>query len=163
MRPVVALLLVGGLSAPLVLLPGAPAAQQAPAAQPAQDTLQPKRDAAMNAVLQQIAGKEEMPAESVFTNLKVLGSMPAGRLVRIMNQGYSRNLGVTCEYCHNTDDYGSDEKREKETARAMVTLVGTINAGLRKISTIKSETPTVNCGTCHNGRARPGARPPAGR
>jgi hypothetical protein len=113
----------------------------------------------MNAILQQIAGKEELPADSVFTNLKLLGSMPAGRLLRIMNQGYSRNLGVTCDYCHDTDDYGADTKREKETARAMITMVGTIAAELRKIPTIKSEQPVVNCGTCHNGRARPGVRP----
>jgi hypothetical protein len=31
-------------------------------------------------------------------------------------RGYSRNLGVSCDYCHNTEDYGSDEKKEKETA-----------------------------------------------
>ena len=160
MRVVVALLLVGGLSAPLAFLPGTSTAQQPQ--QPAQDTLQPKRDAAMNAVLQQIAGKEELPAESVFTNLKLLGSVPAGRLLRMMNQGYSRNLGVTCEYCHNTDDYGSDEKREKETARAMIAMVATIAGELRKIPTIKSDNPVVNCGTCHRGVARPGARPPAG-
>ena len=159
MRPVAALLLVAGLSAPLALWSDAPQAQQAPQAQ---DTLQPKRDAAMNAILQQIAGKEELPADSVFTNLKLLGNMPAGRLLRIMNQGYSRNLGVTCDYCHDTDDYGADTKREKETARAMITMVGTIAAELRKIPTIKSEQPVVNCGTCHNGRARPGVRPTAG-
>jgi len=153
MRLLVATLLAGTLLVPLSLSPS-----QAPAGPPAQDTLQPKRDAAMNAILQQIAGKEELPAEEVFTNIKLLGTMPAGRLVRIMNQGYSRSLGVTCEHCHNPDDYGSDEKREKETARAMITMVGVIAAELRKIPTIKSENPFVNCGTCHNGRARPGAR-----
>lgn len=160
MRPTVALVLAGLAAAPLALLVPAPAAQQPQ--QQAQDTLQPRRDAAMNRVLQQIAGKEELPAEEVFTNIKTLTGIPAGRLVRIMNQGYSRSLGVGCDYCHNTDDYGSDEKREKETARAMVRLVGTIGAELRQITTIKSEQPVVNCGTCHNGRARPGARPPAG-
>lgn len=153
MRLFTAAIVVGGLAIPFALSP-----TQAPQSPAAQDTLQPRRDAAMNAVLQQIAGKEELPAEEVFTNVKLLGSMPAGRLVRIMNQGYSRNLGVTCDYCHNTDDYGSDEKREKETARAMITMVATIAGELRKIPTIKSENPFVNCGTCHNGRARPGVR-----
>lgn len=124
-----------------------------------QDTLQPKRDSAMNAVLRDIAGKEELPAKEVFANVTMLGEMPAGRFVRVMNQGYSRNLGVTCEYCHDMLDYGSDEKREKETARAMVRLVGTIAGELRQIPTIKSENPVVNCGTCHRGVARPGVRP----
>jgi len=161
MRTPLTFALAGLLAAPVAFLTTAPAAQQ-PQQQQAPDSLQPRRDSAMNAVLRQIAGKEDQPAESVFTNVKLLGSMPAGRLVRIMNQGYSRNLGVTCSYCHNTDDYGSDEKKEKETARAMITMVGTISGELRKITTIKSDNPIVNCGTCHRGVPRPGARPPAG-
>ncbi|MDZ4675562.1 MAG: c-type cytochrome [Gemmatimonadota bacterium] len=154
MRAVVTIVVLG-----LVAVPATMFTPDTPQAQQAQDTLQPKRDAAMNAVLQQIAGKEELPASEVFTNMKLLGDMPAGRLLRIMNQGYSRNLGVTCDYCHNTDDYGSDEKKEKETARAMITMVGTIAGELGRITTIKSEQPVVNCGTCHRGVARPGARP----
>jgi len=154
MRAVVTIVVLG-----LVAVPATMFTPDTPQAQQAQDTLQPKRDAAMNAVLQQIAGKEELPASEVFTNMKLLGDMPADRLLRIMNQGYSRNLGVTCDYCHNTDDYGSDEKKEKETARAMITMVGTIAGELGRITTIKSEQPVVNCGTCHRGVARPGARP----
>jgi hypothetical protein len=133
----------------------APLAAQAQA----QDTLQPKRDAAMEMILRDIAGKEELPAKDVFANVTMLGDMPAGRFVRVMNQGYSRNLGVTCDYCHDTDDYGSDDKREKETARAMIRLTGPIASELRQIPSIKSENPVVNCGTCHRGVARPGVRP----
>lgn len=144
-------LVMPGVSVPLS------AQAQAQAAQ-AQDTLQPKRDAAMELVLRDIAGKEELPAKEVFANVTILGDMPAGRLLRVMNQGYSRNLGVTCDYCHDTDDYGSDDKREKETARAMIRLVGTIAGELRQIPSIKSENPVVNCGTCHRGVARPGVR-----
>lgn len=154
MRLLLTVLVLGMAAVPATMLtPAAPQAQQA------QDTLQPRRDSAMNRVLAQIAGKEELPSSEIFTNMKLLGDVPAGRLLRMMNQGYSRNLGVTCEYCHNTDDYGSDEKKEKETARAMITMVGTIAGELGKITTIKSERPVVNCGTCHRGVARPGARP----
>ncbi|MCL4864424.1 MAG: c-type cytochrome [Gemmatimonadales bacterium] len=145
----------------LVVLPATMLTPDVPRAQQAQDTLQPKRDSAVAAIRRQIAGKEELPAKEVFTNLKLLGDMPAGRLLNVMNGGYSRNLGVTCDYCHNTEDYGSDEKKEKETARAMVTMVGTIAAELGKITTIKSERPVVNCGTCHRGVPRPGVRPGA--
>ena len=145
----------------LVVLPATMLTPDVPRAQQAQDTLQPKRDSAVAASRRQIAGKEELPAKEVFTNLKLLGDMPAGRLLNVMNGGYSRNLGVTCDYCHNTEDYGSDEKKEKETARAMVTMVGTIAAELGKITTIKSERPVVNCGTCHRGVPRPGVRPGA--
>lgn len=145
----------------LAAIPATMVSPTAPEAQQAQDTLQPRRDSAIAAIRRQIAGKEELPASEVFTNMKLLGDMPAGRLLNIMNGGYSRNLGVTCDYCHNTDDYGSDEKREKQTARAMITMVGTIAGELGKITTIKSERPVVNCGTCHRGVARPGVRPGA--
>ncbi|MFN2316430.1 MAG: photosynthetic reaction center cytochrome c subunit family protein [Gemmatimonadales bacterium] len=155
MRYLPLILLVAVLIVRLVMPgTGAPLSAQAQA----QDTLQPKRDAAMELVLRDIAGKEELPAKEVFANLKLLGDVPAGRLLRIMNQGYSRNLGVTCDYCHDTDDYGSDDKREKETARAMIRLTGTIAGELRQIPSIKSENPVVNCGTCHRGVARPGVR-----
>ena len=156
MRLLLATLVLGLIAVPATMLtPDTPQAQQA------QDTLQPKRDSAVAAIRRQIVGKEELPAKEVFTNLKLLGDMPAGRLLNVMNGGYSRNLGVTCDYCHNTDDYGSDEKKEKETARGMITMVGTISGELAKITTIKSERPVVNCGTCHRGVARPGVRPPA--
>lgn len=154
MRLLLATLVLGIIAVPATMLtPTAPQAQQA------QDTLQPKRDSAVAAVRRQIAGKEDRPASEVFTNLKLLGDVPANRLLGMMNAGYSRNLGVSCDYCHNTEDYASDEKQEKETARAMITMVGTIAAELGKISTIKSERPFVNCGTCHRGVPRPGVRP----
>lgn len=155
MRSLPLVLLVAVLVVRLVM-PGSSTSLSAQAQ--AQDTLQPRRDAAMELILRDIAGKEELPAREVFANIKLLGDMPAGRMLRIMNQGYSRNLGVTCDYCHDTDDYGSDDKREKETARAMIQLVGTIAGELRQIPSIKSENPVVNCGTCHRGVARPGVR-----
>jgi hypothetical protein len=36
----------------------------------------------------------------------------------------------------------------------VTTINGTI---LKNIKNLKSPNPTVNCGTCHNGRPRPGA------
>ncbi len=157
MRLLLATLVVGLIAVPASMLtPITPQAQQV------QDTLQPRRDSLMNAVLAQIAGKEELPAEEVFTNIKTLTGIPAGRMLRMMNQGYARNLGVGCDYCHNTDDYGADDKKEKQTARGMIAMVATIAGELGKITTIKSERPIVNCGTCHRGVARPGVRPPAG-
>lgn len=137
-------------------------AQNPPQQGPPPDSLQASRDSAMNAVLKQIAGKEQMRAGDVFQNVTEMGDVPAERFLRIMNLGYSRSLGVTCSHCHTAGDFGSDDKQEKATARAMIKLVATIGNELRAIKTIKSEQPFVNCSTCHNGRARPGVRPGAG-
>jgi hypothetical protein len=41
-----------------------------------------------------IAGKENEPAEKVFKNIQLLKGVPAGRLLRVMELGYSRSLGV---------------------------------------------------------------------
>ena len=48
----------------------------------------------------QIAGKEDQPAETVFKNIKILTGVPAGNLLKIMQIGYSRALGVSCSHCH---------------------------------------------------------------
>ncbi|MEO6977381.1 MAG: hypothetical protein ABI113_03350, partial [Mucilaginibacter sp.] len=47
-----------------------------------------------------IKGKENMPADSVFKNIKLLKGVPAGKLIAIMNFGYSNSLGVSCSHCH---------------------------------------------------------------
>ena len=47
-------------------------------------------------LLAEIAGKEKLPANQVFKNVKLLGDIPAGRLLRIMDMGYSQALGVSC-------------------------------------------------------------------
>jgi len=112
----------------------------------------------VNEVLAKIAGKEQLPAEQVFKNIKSMKGVPAGRLVAIMNRGYSNSLGVSCSHCHVVGEYDSESKATKQVARDMMAMTATINDGLlRKIPNLRSQNPTVNCGTCHNGRARPGA------
>jgi hypothetical protein len=115
----------------------------------------------MNAVLQSIAGRENQPAESVFKNIKAFKGQQAGRLVRIMNGGFGRSLGVSCTHCHVEDHWDSEEKPTKQIAREMVAMTNAITRDyLAKIPNIKSERPLVNCGTCHRGVARPGAGGP---
>ena len=59
-------------------------------------------DAFVQQISKQIAGHEQEPSGQVFKNMQIdfLKKVPAGRLLLIMNQGYSRALGVTCEHCH---------------------------------------------------------------
>src|SRR5215470_18575551 len=59
-----------------------------------------------------IAGRENEPAEKVFKNIQMpwMKTTPAGRLIAIMNFGYSRSLGVACTHCHVEGDFSSDDK-----------------------------------------------------
>lgn len=107
-------------------------------------------------VMEQIKGQEEKPSSEVFVNIEQFANVPAGRLLRIMEMGYSNSLGVSCAHCHNTNDFASDSKAPKKIARAMREMVNKINGELLpSIKDITSEKPTVNCTTCHRGKVKP--------
>ena len=106
-------------------------------------------------LLAQIAGKEKLPAKQVFKNLKILGDVPAARLLRIMDIGYSQSLGVSCDHCHVEDRWEADEKRPKRAAREMILLTKEINEKLGTLEEIDSTEATVNCTTCHRGDVEP--------
>jgi hypothetical protein len=104
----------------------------------------------------QIAGKESQPAEVVFKNIKVLTGTPAGRLLKIMQMGYSRSLGTSCAHCHVPGQWEKDEKPPKVIARDMSKMVHTINFDLlRNIEGLRDRQPIVNCTTCHRGHLKP--------
>jgi hypothetical protein len=111
---------------------------------------------ALAALRQAIAGKENEPAEKVFKNIQLLKGIPAGRLLRIMEMGYARSLGVNCTHCHIPGEWEKDDKPTKQVARDMAAMVGAINnQHLKQIKNLKSETPGVNCTTCHRGQTKP--------
>lgn len=115
-----------------------------------------RRDTAAAMVLRSIAGRENQPAESVFKNIKILKGVPAGRVVRIMNMGFGRSLGVSCGFCHVPEKWELDDKKEKETARLMFAMVGTINRDyMAKLPNDRAGPPVVNCMTCHMGNSKP--------
>jgi len=63
---------------------------------------------------------------------------------------------VTCTHCHVPEKWESDEKAQKPIAREMAGMMAKINGELLKgIKNLKSETPTVNCTTCHRGEVKP--------
>lgn len=136
-------------------MPQGPTAEQLAARN---DSLVADRTKHVNEVLASIAGKEQLPAEQVYKNIQMFKGMPANRLLAIMNRGFSNSLGVSCSHCHIVGEYDKEDKPQKQIARDMSAMVTTINGTLLKnIKNLKSTNPTVNCGTCHNGRARPGA------
>ena len=103
-----------------------------------------------------IAGQESKPAAEVFKNIQILKAIPAGRLLKVMEIGYARSLGVTCEHCHVPGDWEKDDKPTKQIARDMVGMANTINSELLKnIKNLKGPNSIVNCTTCHRGQVKP--------
>jgi len=134
------------------------------------DSFATERDSLMKDVLASYAGKESMPAESVFKNLKVIKGRTVEQVLRMMNMGFGRSLGVRCQHCHVLGHWADEDKNTKQIARDMMAMSARINDELLPaIKNIKSEKPGVNCGTCHHGIARPGfgpmgmSGPPGGR
>jgi len=104
----------------------------------------------------QIAGREDKPAAEVFKNIQSLKVMPAGRLLKVMEFGYSKSLGVNCTHCHVVDQWEKDDKPTKQVAREMIKMNGAINNDyLKNIKDLKSENPVINCTTCHRGQTKP--------
>ena len=63
----------------------------------------------------------------------------------------SKALGVQCDFCHDLDDFSSDDIPKKNIARGMMKMVGSINGKLKKDG-FKAE---VKCMTCHAGSEKP--------
>lgn len=124
------------------------------------DSLGSARRALADEVMRQIAGNENEPATTVFKNVKALTfGVSALQLVRAMDQGFGRSLGVGCDHCHVVGQWDSDSLRPKRIAREMIRLNGTINIELSKIKDFEGPVG-ASCWTCHRGSTRP-ARAPA--
>ncbi len=105
---------------------------------------------------EQIKGHEQEPASQVFKNIHTMTKTPAGRLLAIMEIGYSRSLGVNCTHCHTPEKWEAEDKPQKQIARDMSAMLTTINKDLLKnVKNLRSETPGINCTTCHRGQIVP--------
>ncbi len=116
----------------------------------------------MNEVLASIKGKENTTVDSVFHNIKSfkgVANFRAEHFLKMMNSGWSKALGVTCNHCHNTNDWASDEKPEKEIARQMWALRQDLNRkvfpAMKGLNNATTAIPRISCNTCHNGRIIP--------
>ncbi|HUP46628.1 MAG TPA: c-type cytochrome [Thermoanaerobaculia bacterium] len=120
-------------------------------------TVQQQNDRYEKQILERIAGRESEPAEEVFRNIQWLDGIPSARLLRIMNAGYSRALGVTCTHCHLESDFASDEKRPKRAAREMAVMHRAINEQLEAMKNLQADVAkrSINCNTCHRGQVSP--------
>jgi len=107
-----------------------------------------------------IKGKENLPGDSVFKNIKILKGVPAARLISIMDMGYANSLGVTCGHCHENGHWEVEVKPTKEITREMIQMTNTINGQLLKNINGLSDNPIVNCTTCHRGSIKPALQMP---
>lgn len=98
-----------------------------------------------------VAGTPKTAGEA-YKNIKVLKDIPADQLIPTM-QFISASLGVECEFCHVHGAFDKDDKRPKESARKMITMMAAINKdnfeGHRE----------VTCNSCHHGNEHPAAIP----
>ena len=107
---------------------------------------------------EQIKGREQLPSTEVFKNIQTpfIKSIPAGRVLNVMDIAYSRSLGVGCDHCHTPDKWESEDKPEKQIARDMAAMMAKINGELLKgVKNLKSPNPSINCTTCHRGQVKP--------
>ena len=96
-------------------------------------------------------------------NLQVLPKDFTGQRLRPIMTGFTRSLGVRCTYCHvgeegkplSTYDFASDANPNKDRAREMYRMLGSINDHLKKIQPSGDKRVNMWCHTCHQGRARP--------
>jgi len=107
-----------------------------------------ERDQAMADIKKRIAGRENEPAEKVFKNIEILKGKNASRLPGMM-LALTGLLGVNCTYCHVKDQWDSEEKPTKQTARKMFRMIGVINDDFFERQN------KVSCWTCHRGNPHP--------
>jgi Photosynthetic reaction centre cytochrome C subunit len=137
--------------------PAGRAGGRGPAISP--ESLSVLRKASVAEVLRSIQGRDSLPAEQVFRDIRVLKGVPAGRLVTMMDEVYGAGLGMGCNGCHIVGQW-ADSTRTKATARTMATMAAAINsqyfANQRNIQ-------RVNCVTCHRGARTPATSMNPGR
>lgn len=96
-------------------------------------------------------------------NIQVLDKSWPGSRLRAPMRGFQSALGVTCSYCHigeegkplSTYDFASDANPNKERAREMLRMLGSINGHLDKIKPSGDKRVNMWCHTCHAGRPKP--------
>jgi hypothetical protein len=82
------------------------------------DSIHADRQHLADSLMATIAGRENEPAGKVFKNVKLLKDMPAGKFIETMNDDYAKAIGRSCSFCHERDDFASDERKEKHTTHS---------------------------------------------
>ena len=98
----------------------------------------------------------EKTVDQTHKNIQVLKGLPDSQLGTVMNF-IAVSMGRQCNFCHvrkgNDWIWESDDKEEKQTARAMMKMVLSINKDNFRGNI------QVSCYTCHRGRNQPNSIP----
>jgi tetratricopeptide (TPR) repeat protein len=101
------------------------------------------------------------PAQEAPKNLKVLPKdWTRPQVVQVM-QNVTAALGVGCDFCHvlpqgAPPDFASDDKKEKNLARAMMKITQDLNARLpADFGMSPNDVTRIGCITCHRGVPEP--------
>ncbi|HEU4988474.1 MAG TPA: c-type cytochrome [Gemmatimonadaceae bacterium] len=122
------------------------------------DSINADRQRLTDSLMATIAGRENEPAGQVFKNVKLLKDMPAGEFIKTMNEDYGKAIGRSCNFCHVANDFASDRRKEKSTARMMIALEDSINNAPQFLPQLKNRRgtwPHIECVTCHRGMNEP--------
>jgi photosynthetic reaction center cytochrome c subunit len=95
------------------------------------------------------AGQAWIAANPNTVNVQVLSGMSSAQIWTYMTQYVSPALGVGCQYCHNINNFASDEYPQKLSARNMLYLVNDVNAEFI-VDLPNWRGNYVQCATCHN-------------
>ena len=95
---------------------------------------------------------------SFAKNLQVLKFVKSKQELKGWMNMIKASLGVDCDYCHNTDNFASDEKPTKRKARMMLKMLVQIRADYFAYPDAKQPT----CYTCHQGHKEPTNEPEGG-
>lgn len=101
----------------------------------------------------EVLRKPEETAGQHYKNLKLLKDMPASQFIDTM-QYFTAALGVHCDQCHVRGQFDSDEKKDKNMARTMITMVHDLNQN------VFQGHQEVQCYTCHRGNEKPKSQIP---
>ena len=123
-----------------------------------QDSLNKERKRMVDEVMADIKGKENMRADSVFTNIKLFKNVSAERMVKIMDEQWSKALGVGCNHCHNVNKWSDEAKGDKQLSRDMAAMTTKINKELLQTMKGLDDKSSINCISCHHGRKHPAKR-----
>ena len=93
--------------------------------------------------------------QSDFKNLKVLDSKIEKSELKLLMKGYTKSLGVKCNFCHVPDAFHKDDKEHKLIARKMIAMTANIRADLMKTFPEKDVSKNFNCMVCHAGNTEP--------
>ncbi|MET0212522.1 MAG: c-type cytochrome [Vicinamibacterales bacterium] len=110
-----------------------------------------------------LEARQKFPPDK-FANLQIFPKDTSPGVVINAMKGFTRALGVRCQFCHVGEeglplekfDFVADAKPEKQTARMMIRMVGEINGQITKaMPDAPAEGYQVTCFTCHRGAQHP--------